>query len=336
MLVAMKRPSWIRTVLAGGAGLTGAILATALLAPAVAGATDVSSNWAGYVAQPSPSGGSSFSSVSGSWTEPSATCERSRESYSAVWVGLGGFREDAGGLEQLGTDADCSSAGKVSYSSWFELLPAEAITVHLTVRPGNRMTASVTVRDHDVTLRLRDLSTGARFSITRRAPDVDISSAEWIVEAPSVCASAGGCRTLALTDFGEVAFSSASATSLGHTGPISDPAWSATALELRQNALPSTARARDGAALSRGQPGPRHPQPHRRCAERLHRRLAGTGGRGRTAGGSDAARVQRGSWVGGRGVSLGARAAPAPAGQARRSPRPGSRRRDHAQARSLR
>jgi len=37
-------------------------------------AVSVSSNWAGYVAVPSVSVGSRFSSVSGSWTQPSATC----------------------------------------------------------------------------------------------------------------------------------------------------------------------------------------------------------------------------------------------------------------------
>jgi hypothetical protein len=39
-----------------------------------------------------------------------------------------------------------------------------------------------------------------------------------------------------LTDFGEVLFSDATATASGHTGPILDPDWSSTTLELQQNA----------------------------------------------------------------------------------------------------
>src|ERR1019366_9132558 len=150
---------------------------------------------------------------------------------------LGGARESAPSLEQVGTDADCSSAGRPVYSSWFELLPAEAVGVRLAVHPGDRMTASVTVRGHDATLRLRDLSSGGRFTITRRMAKVDVSTAEWIVEAPSICLGTGACRTGALTGCGAVEFSATSATAHGHTGPIADPEWSTTALELRQSSL---------------------------------------------------------------------------------------------------
>ena len=53
----------------------------------------------------------------------------------------------------------------------------------------------------------------------------DVSSAEWIAEAPSICDQTGNCQPLALGDFGTVRFSNASAISNGHTGPISDPLW---------------------------------------------------------------------------------------------------------------
>jgi hypothetical protein len=59
-----------------------------------------------------------------------------------------------------------------------------------------------------------------------------VSSAEWIAEAPSVCYGQN-CHVLPLADFGSVAFSAGSATAAnGHKGPISDSAWSPTALEL--------------------------------------------------------------------------------------------------------
>ncbi len=199
----------------------------------------MSSNWAGYVATASAGTRSHFSSVSGSWTEPTATCSASHESYSAVWVGLGGARENARGLEQVGTDADCTHSGRAVYQSWFELLPAEAIAVPLAVHPGDRMTASVTVNSRDATLRLRNLSTAKRFTLTQRVASVDVSSAEWIVEAPSLCAGTRSCTTEALTNFNQVAFSAASATAHGHTGAIADPAWATTALELRQSLAPA-------------------------------------------------------------------------------------------------
>src|ERR1035437_1411388 len=132
--------------------------------------------------------------------------------------GLGGFGERSKALEQIGTDADCTRFGSAVYSTWYELVPAAPITLKLKVHAGDAMVASVTVKDHDVTLRIRDLSTGKMFTRTRRVSRIDSSSAEWIVEAPSVCVPTNICRTLTLTDFGSVAFSDLSATAGGQTG----------------------------------------------------------------------------------------------------------------------
>jgi hypothetical protein len=107
MSFAMKRGA--RTLTAAIAGI--ASLAAAGAFTAQAGAVSVSSNWAGYLATHAAGSPSGFSSVAGSWREPSITCSAGREGYSAVWVGLGGDREDANALEQAGTDADCSRSG---------------------------------------------------------------------------------------------------------------------------------------------------------------------------------------------------------------------------------
>ena len=60
----------------------------------------------------------------------------------------------------------------------------------------------------------------------------DTSSAEWVAEAPSLCSTNGACRTVTLSDFGKVKFTKASATAGGHTGSISDKAWTATSIQL--------------------------------------------------------------------------------------------------------
>ncbi len=207
----------------------------------------MSSNWAGYVAQPALASHARFTGVSGTWTVPSVTCPKEHISYSAVWVGLGGYREAASSLEQVGVDANCSRGGHATYASWFELLPAPPIALRLKVKPGDLLSASVTARGRVVTLRLRDLTTSTRFSTTRRLARIDLTSAEWIVEAPSECSSAESCTTLSLSNFGEVAFASTSATAHGHSGPLSDAQWSLTALELHQRAgMP----AHDGASSS--------------------------------------------------------------------------------------
>lgn len=219
------------------AGAAGRVLASKSAAEGVstsASASAVSANWAGYVAVPSAS--ARFSSVSGSWTIPRVSCQSGREGHSAAWVGLGGDGETASALEQIGTDADCSRSGSAAYSAWYELVPSGPVDVALRLHAGDAMSGSVTVRGHDVTLRMRDLTTGARFGVTRDASSIDVASAEWIVEAPSACLESGGCSTLTLTDFGSMSFSSATAIAAGHTGTIADPGWSATELELRQSA----------------------------------------------------------------------------------------------------
>jgi hypothetical protein len=222
-----------RAALAGLA--IGTLAAAMLAAPAGAASIVLSSNWAGYVAR--TGSGHGFQSVSATWTAPAATCSTGAETHSAVWVGLGGYSSNAKSLEQIGTESDCTSSGRASYSSWVELLPAAASPLRLKVSAGDRVSASVTVIGHDVTLRLRNLTTGKRYSTTRHAKKVDVSTADWIVEAPSGCDSAGNCQTLELTDFGSVGFSNATATASGHTGTVADAAWVPTQLLLRQNGV---------------------------------------------------------------------------------------------------
>jgi Peptidase A4 family len=112
-------------------------------------------------------------------------------------------------------------------------VPKNPVTLRLKVRSGDSIAATVTVAGQRVRLALRDLTTRASYLSTQRASAIDVSSAEWIAEAPSVCYGQSNCRVLPLADFGSVAFSASSATSTdGHKGPIGDSAWSLSALEL--------------------------------------------------------------------------------------------------------
>jgi hypothetical protein len=221
------------------------LAATAALAGPVAQAraatTEVvrstSSNWAGYaVASSDPATPVSYTSVSGAWVQPAATCTRGQKTYSAFWVGLGGVADVAQTLEQIGTESNCAADGTATYDVWYELVPAASVPVKLRIFPGNRVSASVTVSGQLVTVELKNLTRKTSFTkrLTMAAPDV--SSAEWIAEAPSACADSGGCTTLPLANFGTLSFTSAKATASGHTGTISDAAWSPTAIDLEGSA----------------------------------------------------------------------------------------------------
>ena len=192
--------------------------------------TSVSTNWSGYVV----AGAAPFTSVSATWTQPSVTCTPGRSSSSAFWVGLGGRSRGSNALEQMGTDADCDANGNANYSTWYEVLPAASVPLSVAVAPGDTITASVTVTGTTVDFALQNVTQGTSATKQVTAAAVDTSSAEWIAEAPSLCnRGLSSCRTQPLANFGSVAFSAASATAGGHTGTISDSAWSAEQISLR-------------------------------------------------------------------------------------------------------
>ena len=208
--------------------------------PAASAATDVqqatSANWSGYVVG-SPSGSQNFSSVSGSWVQPTGKCDETQGgSYSAFWIGLGGSGQSQNpALEQDGTEVDCSADGTASYFAWYELVPAAPVKVDLAIHPGDKISSKVSVSGQQVTMYLSDQTTGQSVTKTLQMPNqADTSSAEWIAEAPSQCGQGvSDCSPLPLTDFGKVQFFDASATTTdGHTGTISDPAWNAAAVSL--------------------------------------------------------------------------------------------------------
>ena len=180
-----------------------------------------SANWSGYVAS-----GKQFSAVSGSWVQPAAKCSAG-QGNSAFWVGLGGSGDQqAQALEQVGTEADCGGGSSADNFAWYELVPAAPVRLNLTISPGDHVSGRVAVDGTNVTVSLTNQTTGASATKTLQMNSPDVSSAEWIAEAPSSCDGSGGCQPLPLTDFGTVHFTNSSATADGHTGTPSDPAWS--------------------------------------------------------------------------------------------------------------
>jgi Peptidase A4 family len=185
-------------------------------------ATAESTNWSGYAAT---GANGAFSSVSASWTEPTATCTSSgggrhgrggSDSYAAFWVGLDGYSSDS--VEQTGTDSDCDGTTP-DYYGWYEMYPADPVYYTNTVKPGDSISASVTFSGTETyTLVLQDSTEGWTQTQTINESGFDRSSAEVITEAPC-CTSSGGI--LPLSDFGTVTYGSSTAngTSLGSQSP---------------------------------------------------------------------------------------------------------------------
>jgi hypothetical protein len=180
-----------------------------------------STNWSGYAVTGSDG---AFSSVSASWTEPTATCTSSSrhgrgsssDSYAAFWVGLDGYSSDS--VEQTGSDSDCDGTTP-DYYGWYEMYPADPVYYTNTVKPGDAMSASVTFSGTETyTLVLKDSTQGWTETQTIKESGFDRSSAEVITEAPC-CTNSGGI--LPLADFGTVNYTAASAngTSMGSQSP---------------------------------------------------------------------------------------------------------------------
>jgi hypothetical protein len=171
-----------------------------------------STNWSGYAATGSAG---SFSSVSSSWTQPSATCNDSGDEYAAFWVGLDGY--NSGSVEQTGTDSDCSG-GSPDYYGWYEMYPNAPVYYNNPVQPGDGMSASVSVSGDTYTLVLTDSTQNWTQTQTISESGLQDSSAEVITEAPS-----SGSGVLPLADFGTINYSGSAAngSSMANSSPTS-------------------------------------------------------------------------------------------------------------------
>jgi Peptidase A4 family len=216
-----------------GAFIRGLVLAcaVALAAPAAAVAdASLSTNWAGFAVHRA---GVRFRNVSATWTEPAAACHAPNPTWEATWVGIGGYNRNSNALEQIGTELDCAKSGATLTGAWYEVVPAPSKRIGMAIRPGDTITASVTVVGRRVTLKLADRSRHESFSRRVTVSSVDIRSAEWIVEAPSACFTISSCHTLPLTDFGTESFRGATATTTqGHRGSIASSRWGRSKITL--------------------------------------------------------------------------------------------------------
>lgn len=155
------------------------VLAGGVFTPASAAGTYLSLNWAGYAVA-----ASNVTSVSGEFTVPQV--ELGGPGFVAEWVGIGGYNTQD--LIQAGIGQDAYVPGvAVSYYAWWELLPnAETVIPGKPVSPGDHVTVTITNTSGSAwTIDMADTTQGWTFqqNVTYNSTK---SSAEWIVEAPTL------------------------------------------------------------------------------------------------------------------------------------------------------
>jgi hypothetical protein len=181
------------------------------------GRTVHSENWSGYAVT---SKRHRISAVSGSFVVPKVR-GGPPFGFAATWSGIGGYRTND--LIQAGTAEDSSSGGAFGkqYFAWYELLPNGEHNLHncsgdrrCRVKPGDRI--GVTIRNvggHRWAISVTN--TGHWHWSKQVSYDSSRSSAEWILEAPSL----GDVQTT-LAPVGTVHFGPTSKYTIGGNGHV--------------------------------------------------------------------------------------------------------------------
>jgi len=172
-----------------------------------------STNWSGYN-QGLLEKSKLFTSVSGTWTVPTATQHtRGRAESSSVWIGIGGGCMETSctltdpTLIQAGTEQDVDESGHATYSTWWEIIPLPSLQTSLPVSPGDVVSVTISQTLPELwQISIRNRTSGRSFTTTVPYPSV-FGSVEWIVETPIVIGTSGaglaGMPNLTTVSFSE-------------------------------------------------------------------------------------------------------------------------------------
>jgi hypothetical protein len=167
------------------------------------GGTVDSLNWSGYAVTPSKDG---ITAVKSTFVVPKAGSVP--PGFAATWTGIGGY--SSSDLIQAGVSENSTPNNSVAgdqYGAWYELLPASETALtkctgnsSCPVSPGNKVTVSIVkAGTKKWTISLTDPTEHWTWTKTVAYTSTE-SSAEWILEAPTV-----GAQTV-LADVGTVKF----------------------------------------------------------------------------------------------------------------------------------
>jgi Peptidase A4 family len=171
------------TVMAAGSVSVGAATAGQGFGPRISsphiGAPHTNAgNWGGYAKAGSAG---EFTSVSGTWNEPAATCKGS--ALAAPWIGIDGDGNNT--VEQTGAAVSCSGSGATpQYQAWYEMYPRAPHYFSNPVSSGDAFKASVTYEGGtSYKLTISDTTKGWTHTVTQSL-SAQNATAEAILEAP--------------------------------------------------------------------------------------------------------------------------------------------------------
>lgn len=178
------------------------------------GGTVTSLNWSGYAVVPATAG---ITAVSSTFTVPSAGLVP--PGFAATWTGIGGYSSSdliqAGVAEQ---SLPTSTALGDQYYAWYELLPTASVQLtgctgepNCTVSPGDVVSVDISqVASTEWSISVSDA--GHWTFSTQVSYQSSNSSAEWILEAPSLDGVQTVLAPTGTTSFGPTATYTAGGT----------------------------------------------------------------------------------------------------------------------------
>jgi len=179
-------------------------------------------NWSGYVAaieKQNPQ--QAVTGLRGTFTVP-ILITGTRGGMAAIWVGIGGILAGDSTLIQAGIEGNLVS-NAAEYYAWYELFPGPQTKLPMAIHGGDKVSVTVALVKwpNHWKIVVENLATGKDQTIFVRY-NSSMRSAEWMVEAPTVCGDT--CKQQSLPYFEKVVFTNSTATVCGVEVPI-DGNW---------------------------------------------------------------------------------------------------------------
>lgn len=170
-----------------------------------------SANWSGYAIETTKK--DQIISIAGDWIVPSVKPSK-ENTYSTVWIGIDGFNNHS--LIQVGTIQDFSN-GNAHYTAFWEVLPSIAQIIPYPVAPNDQMHAKISqTQDHSWTITLRNITQNWKYT-KETSYSGPRTSAEWIIEAPTV-----NGQVASFSNYGKTIFSDLRVNSMNPRLILSD------------------------------------------------------------------------------------------------------------------
>lgn len=206
-----------------------------------------STNWTGYfVASDVQKPQAEVTGVSASWVVPTvASSSTTADTYSAVWIGLGGVDNEPfndSSLIQCGTEQDFSWPGLATYYAWYEILPHSSVDIpSMKISAGDQIDASIKLvsgTTDEWTINITDITANRSFQTNVNYASSELT-ADWMVERPTTGTGrfSGNQQLSQLANFRSVTFTDCTATIGSTTGYLGSFSYGTVTM---YSALPAT------------------------------------------------------------------------------------------------